>query len=123
MKHLAIILLSGLLLSLVLYACKDDVKNELYYRDAVLLDIKRCDESYYYLLFRYPDGETVSVSDVNCTIYMGNYQPMVSVPYVKVTNSDETYNLRAYYYNQSSYSRISIKVYLPQNHPIPLFRD
>lgn len=112
----------ALMLAVVLTSC-DSKPDELFYKKAEILDIKRDDESQYHLLVRYEDGTTESVADVNCTVKMGNYKPFAEMPFVKWDNGNTKGTLEGWRVNSTSCSCINIQIYLPLHYNIQLFND
>lgn len=101
---------------------KDD---ELFYKSGTILDIRRDDESQFYLLVRLEDNSVISINDAWCDIKMGNYKtPKAKLPYVNSYDIDNHKTvLECWEATSSKYSRLHIKVYLPENMVIALFKD
>lgn len=110
------------LLAVVLLGCNSK-PDELFYKKADILDIKRDDESQYHLLVRYEDGTIESVADVNATVKMGDYKPKAEMPFVKWDNGNKKGTLEGWRVNSSTYSYMNIQVYLPLDYKIELFND
>ena len=114
---------ASVLLAVVLYSCRNSKPDELFYKKADILDIKRDDESQYHLLVRYEDGTTESVSDVKATIKMNDYKPKAEMPFVKWDNGNKKGTVEGWRVNSTDYSYINIQVYLPLDYEIELFND
>jgi hypothetical protein len=113
----------SVLLAVVLYSCGNSKPDELFYKKADILDIKRDDEGEYHLLVRYEDGTTESVADVRATIKMGDYRPKAGMPFVKWDNGNKKGTLEGWRVNSTDYSYMDIQVYLPLDYKIELFND
>lgn len=110
------------MLAVVLFGCNSK-PDELFYKKADILDVKRDDESQYHILVRYEDGTTESVADVNAIIKMGNYKPTAEMPFVKWDNGNKKGTIKAWHINSTNYSYMNIQVYLPLDYKIELFND
>lgn len=110
------------MLAVVLFGCNSK-PDELFYKKADILDIKRDDESQYHILVRYEDGTTEGVADVNATIKMGNYKRTVEMPFVRWDNGNKKGTLEGWRVNSTTYSYMNIQVYLPLDYKIELFND
>ena len=110
------------MLAVVLFGCNSK-PDELFYKKADILDIKRDDESQYHILVRYEDGTTKSVADVNAIVKMGNYKPTAEMPFVKWDNGNNKGTLEGWSVNSTTYSYMNIQVYLPLDYKIELFND
>lgn len=105
------------------YSCKCGSPDELFYKKAEILDIKRDDESQYHLLIKYEDGSVESIADAKCSLKMGDYTPSCTMPFVKWENCNNQGILEAWEPNSSNYSSIPIIVSLPNDYKIELFND
>ena len=124
MKNNNIIYTLILFITLLLPSCDCGREDELFYKKADILDIKRDDESQYHLLVRYEDGTTESVADVKCTIKMGDYEPKANMPFVRWESCNGLKGaLNAWNPNSSKYSYLPIDITLPIDYKIELFND
>lgn len=114
---------ASLLLAVVLYSCGNNKPDQLFYKKADILDIKRDDESQYHLLVRYENGTIESVADVNATVKMGDFESKAEMPFVKWDNGYKKGTLEAWRGNSTDYSYMNIQVYLPLDYKIELFND
>lgn len=117
MKHILILFTATLL------GCKYKNTDQLFYKNAQVLEIKRDDESEYHLLVRFQDGSVKSMSDVRCDIKTGHFAPMAVVPFVKWDNGYKKGTFEAWKYNQTAYNYMDIIVCLPLDYKIELFAD
>lgn len=112
-----------LLISILALSCQSEKPDVLFYKRAEVLDIKRDDESQYHLLIKYENGSVESLADVQCYIHMGHFKPCIDMPFVKWDNGNRAGTLEAWKSNSTSYSYMSIDVYLPNDYKIELFND
>jgi predicted HAD superfamily hydrolase len=114
---------SSMLLATLLFSCVYHKPDQLFYKKAEILDIRRDDESQYHILLKYEDGTVQSVADVGANIKMGNYKPTAEMPFVNYENHLSKGTLSAWRVNTTDYSSVKIKVWLPLNYNIKLFVD
>lgn len=112
-----------LFICIIFSSCKRLPPDELFYKKAELLDIKRDDDSQYHLLVKYSDGSVESLADVKCSIKMGEYNPSAGMPFVKWENYNTNGVMEGWRANSTDYSHVPIKIYLPVNYQIPLIND
>ncbi|MFT7614319.1 MAG: hypothetical protein ACI9J3_003301 [Parvicellaceae bacterium] len=104
--------------------------DELIYKEAILMDIKRDDESEYHIMFRLNEtGEVISIYDKrNVKIWMGDYEPRILLPYGKYKHCEDSGSVAVYDYriqgkNPTKFYNETVKIYLPTDHEIGFFDD
>lgn len=112
-----------LLICILSFSCTPGKPDQLFYKHAEVLDIKRDDEGQYHMLVKFSDGQVKSLADVKCLIYMKDIKPCADLPYCKWDNGNNSGIMEAWELNSTDYSYEYVNVYLPNDYKIELFND
>lgn len=121
MKSLINLIIASLFI--VLCGCSEP-KQELIYKKAEILDIKRDDDGELHLLIRYDNENTILIHDLyEYDLKTGNYGCEAELPYKIYYEGDSITKETEGWTNDGWGKPDKIKIYLPSDYKIELFDD